>query len=222
MTTESVALLLGAYAFGAIPFGFLLARMQGVDITAHGSGNIGATNVMRVFGWKLGIVVLLLDMLKGIVFPVLARALGLGQDWALAVGLAAVVGHCFSPFLGFKGGKGIATILGASLGAQPAIAAAGLAVFSVGFALSRIVSISCILGLLAAVIYAQWSNAGPLVVAVYAALWVFVLLRHRQNLVRLLNGEEPRLSLRGKKLDETQAGPLERLDLGAPDMEVKR
>jgi glycerol-3-phosphate acyltransferase PlsY len=112
----AVATVAGSYLIGGIPIGLLIARSRGVDLRKIGSGNIGATNVFRALGAKLGLLSFALDVLKGFLPPLLAaRALGV-TGWALgAAGMATVVGHCFSPYLRFAGGKGVATSLGIAL-----------------------------------------------------------------------------------------------------------
>src|SRR5436309_2849877 len=104
----TVLLIIGAYIVGAIPVGFLVARARGIDILHFGSGNIGATNVHRALGKWLGLLVFFLDVSKGMVPAAIAFYLTASQGLAFAAGMAAVAGHCLSPFLGFKGGKGIA------------------------------------------------------------------------------------------------------------------
>src|SRR5689334_13874075 len=110
-----------SYLIGAIPFGVIVARMQGIDIMSVGSKNIGATNVMRVLGKKWGIFVLLLDVAKGCVPALVVWKLTGSQEMSILSGLVAVLGHCVSPFLRFRGGKGIATGLGAMLGSMPPV-----------------------------------------------------------------------------------------------------
>src|SRR5436190_13526765 len=110
-------LIIGSYLFGAIPFGLLIAKaIAGIDIREVGSKNIGATNVYRVVGKPAGAVVLILDVLKGLLPPVAAWRLGMSDAWQVVAGLSAIMGHNFSPFLGFRGGKGVATSLGVLFG----------------------------------------------------------------------------------------------------------
>ena len=120
------------FALGSIPFGFMVAKAKGVDIREVGSGNIGATNVMRVLGKGPGIAVLLLDVLKGLIPSLCGHLIFHDKQIAFAAGVAAVFGHTFSPFLKFKGGKGIATGLGALLGSSPFVGLAAFSVFFVG------------------------------------------------------------------------------------------
>lgn len=192
-TSAALWVVLG-YLAGSIPSGVLVTRLAGApDPRTVGSGNIGATNVMRAGGKRLGAVVLLLDALKGFLPAVLASSARGGDDpWALASGLAAVVGHCYSVWLRLAGGRGVATALGVGLAVAPMPTAVGLAVFVAVVASTRVVSLSS----LAAV----WSSAGSALllvgtrrVALLFALAALLTWRHRANLVRLVRGEEPRL-----------------------------
>ncbi|MFI4897926.1 MAG: glycerol-3-phosphate 1-O-acyltransferase PlsY [Phycisphaerales bacterium JB059] len=205
-----------AYLAGAIPFGVLIARAKGVDITKHGSKNTGATNVGRVLGFRFFLLCFLLDMLKGLV-PTLAAGLGAGvvgqrdiaqtDAWLwLAVMASAVLGHMFSPFLSFKGGKGVATGLGALLGVFPILtlaAAAAAIVWGLTFAIWRYVSLASIAAAIAlpiataAALFARLTSDAPLAalpfLSVTLALAALVVFRHRTNVGRLLRGEEHRI-----------------------------
>ena len=206
MTSEVALLMIGAYVLGAIPFGVLVARaVGGVDITKLGSGNIGATNVHRALGWKAGLPVLVFDICKGLVPPLLARILQLSLpslsvvDVALLAGFAAVLGHCASPFLKFKGGKGVATICGAAIGATPLIALVGVSVFAIVVIATRYISLASILGVFGAVVAALLLRYDGLVVGAFIAIWLFIMYKHRANIRRLMKGEEPKFNLKGGK-----------------------
>ena len=186
MTAASAVCTLLAFLAGSIPFGVFLARRQGVDIRHEGSGNIGATNVARVLGLRVGLVVLILDAAKG-ALPVLAtRAAGV-DGWGLAAaGMAAVLGHCFSPWLRFRGGKGVATALGVFLVVAPAAAGVGVATFVVFAGLTRIPAIGSLAGAvaMAAVCVAR----GPTPIAALAvACTLLILVKHRGNIARVIN-----------------------------------
>jgi glycerol-3-phosphate acyltransferase PlsY len=181
-----------AYLAGSIPTGVLLARIAGVDVRAAGSRNIGATNVARTAGGKLGVLTLVGDALKGLAPVLLARACGLGTATVAAVAVAALVGHAFSIFLGFHGGRGVATGLGVLLGLAPAAAPIPLGVFVATLALRRIVSLGSVLAALsapAALVLLRYPTPTCVAGTLIAAL---ILLRHRDNIARLLAGtEEP-------------------------------
>src|SRR5579871_139039 len=116
MIAKVIGLCLMAFLSGALPFGYWAGRLKGIDIREHGSKNIGATNILRVLGPVWGIAVLLLDALKGYLPVLAAKASGLDSWGVVAVGMAAILGHIYSPFVGFKGGKGVATALGVVIG----------------------------------------------------------------------------------------------------------
>ncbi|GAB4549837.1 MAG: glycerol-3-phosphate 1-O-acyltransferase PlsY [Phycisphaerales bacterium] len=216
-------MILGAYLIGAIPFGYLIARAKGIDIRAHGSGNIGATNVMRVLGKGPGIACFALDVAKGALPVVIGGALlgvlgrhdlspGESLVW-LWVAITTVVGHMFPVYLDFKGGKGVATGFGALAAMWPVVTPApviALALWIVTLKLTRYVSVaSCVAAVsLALSIVAlralgwgrpdgadAWAHvlAGWPVIAVMALLGALVVYRHRGNLARVSRGEEPKV-----------------------------
>ena len=206
MNPQLALLFVGAYLLGAIPFGVLIARACGVDITKVGSGNIGATNVLRAVGPKAAYPVMALDILKGILPPVVAKLMGLQTELALLVGFTAVLGHCASPFLRFRGGKGVATILGAAIGATPLVAAGGFATFALIFAIFRYVSLASIAGVCSAILFAYLLRYDALIVGAYGLLSFFIIYKHRLNIQRLLRGEEPKTSLKGGEKKQSARG----------------
>ena len=184
------------YLLGSFPSGYLAGRWcAGVDIRQLGSGSTGATNVLRQVGKGPALVVFLIDVFKGSAAVILARALlGAGAyGWLVAAGLAALAGHIWPVWLGWKGGKAVATGFGMLLGLVPAVGLACLGVFLTSLAVSRIVSISSVLaaGALPLLMVGASAPAAYLGLGVVAA--VMVIWRHRSNLARLLKGEEPRL-----------------------------
>ncbi len=201
-------LTLFSYLLGSIPFGVFVARAKGVDIMSVGSGNTGATNVARVLGWKLGIFVFVLDVLKGAVSPIVAMLLTDNEVAALLLGVVSVLGHTFSPFLKFKGGKGVATSLGALVGSAPLVGAIGFGAFLVVFAATRIVSVSSLIAALAVLFAGYLTGQHWLFFAVFGPLTAYLFVRHKSNIQRLLRGEEPRLDLR-KKVKPDQSEPPE-------------
>jgi len=187
------ALALGfGFFLGSLPTGYWLARSRGVDIRQKGSGNIGATNVGRILGKEWGYLIFGLDALKGWVAVWIAgEFLQVGDSWTVAAGMAAVAGHVFSPWLNFKGGKGVATSAGVLLGLAPAALFWTAAIWGVSFAVKRIVSVSSLLAAAAFPFLVMWLEPGRPVLLVAAwALAALVWYRHRDNLQRLAQGKE--------------------------------
>jgi glycerol-3-phosphate acyltransferase PlsY len=182
------------YLIGSIPFAYLVTRARGgPDIRTVGSGNVGATNVSRVRGTKAALVTALLDVSKGAVPPLLAAASGAGVAASGVAGVAAVVGHLFPVWLGFRGGKGVSTTLGACLAWAPPVASVAIAVFVVTVWLSRLVSLGSIVSAMTIgpLAYA-WAAPRPIVIALFVTGWLIVF-QHRGNLMRLVAGQERRL-----------------------------
>ena len=199
--------LFGSYVFGSLPFGLLIAKWwAGIDVREHGSGNIGATNVYRVVGKPAGLLVFVLDVLKGFLPPVAARLLGLDAWWQMGAGFAAILGHNASPFLGFKGGKGISTSLGVLFGIAPKVGFAAFALWAVLLGLTGYVSVGSIAGALMLVpftlIFYGAADHPRLVIAGLAG--VYAVIKHRSNIKRLLNGTES--NFRRKKPVEAEPG----------------
>ncbi|HVP59312.1 MAG TPA: glycerol-3-phosphate 1-O-acyltransferase PlsY [Myxococcaceae bacterium] len=191
----SAGLVLLGYLSGSIPFGLLLVRAaHGVDVRQRGSGNIGATNVARVAGKGLGALVLLLDALKGALPVLLARAVAPSPVVPAAVGLAAVAGHVAPPWLGFRGGKGVATALGVLAVLAPRAALAGALTYAVVLAALRVSSVGSLLAGLVAVGVAWLVPGTPPTAAVLTSmLFLAMLWTHRGNIGRLLRRGEPRV-----------------------------
>jgi glycerol-3-phosphate acyltransferase PlsY len=195
------ALLGLAYLVGAVPTGYWVGRaFHGIDLRHEGSGNLGATNAFRVFGWRWALPVVLFDMAKGWIpvriFPGLADV---GFAWALAYGAAAIFGHMFSLWVGFRGGKGIATSAGVLVGLAPwavlgAFAAWCLLTFPTGYVSVGSIGAALILPLLVAL---TPHEGGRGLTAFAAVLAVVVIWAHRANIRRLLRGEENRFGRRG-------------------------
>jgi len=189
---ETVLALGLGFLLGSLPCGFWLARAKGVDIRKKGSGNIGATNVGRILGKEWGYLVFALDALKGwLAVWLAAEFLQAGDTGSVLTGMAAVAGHVFSPWLNFKGGKGVATSAGVLLGLAPAVLIWTAAIWGISFAVRRIVSISSLLAATAFPFLVMWLEPGRhallLVAFVLAGL---VWYRHRDNLQRLVQGTE--------------------------------
>ena len=209
------AMLPAAYLLGGIPFGLVVGRLRGVDVRAIGSGNIGATNVGRALGKRYFFLVLLLDALKGALPTAAASILvhlytdasvrtpALYGLW-LGTGVAAMLGHVFSPFLGFKGGKGVASALGLTLGVFPYMtlpALAGLVAFITAYKLTRYMSAGSIAGALVFPIayvtialargWEPFTRQWPML-AISTVVAGLIIYRHRENIVRLWQGTEMR------------------------------
>lgn len=200
-----LAVLLAGYLLGSIPSGWLAGRwLAGIDLRQEGSGSTGATNVLRVVGKGPALVVFLVDVLKGTAAVLLARALlqplgfSTGSDlWVVGAGLAALAGHIWPVWLGWKGGKAVATGLGMLLGLAWPVGLACFGIFLTMLSFSRIVSLSSVVAALALplLMLGWFGSAGwrPAYLALAVLTSVLVLWRHRSNLKRLLAGEEPRL-----------------------------
>jgi glycerol-3-phosphate acyltransferase PlsY len=194
-----VALVLGAsYLLGSIPFSFLVARLFGVrDVRQEGSGNVGATNVMRTAGKLPGLLAFLLDASKGAAAPLLARWAGSDDLVQSAAATLAVLGHVFPVWLRFRGGKGVATGVGAFFPLAPIPSGLAIVVFVLTLLLTRFVSLASLSGTLALVVAAFFRASLPVSVsALLAASLIFY--RHRGNLERLARGTEPRAGRSGR------------------------
>ena len=200
-----------AFLSGSIPFGYFAGKLKGIDIRQHGSGNIGATNVIRVCGKEIGIPVFILDMLKGLVPTLLPAWLmrhggvssHLLSATAVASGLAAILGHMFTPWLGFKGGKGVATAAGVLLGIAPVAMLVALTAWLVFLFTTKYVSLASIMAALAVpatmtvqmmrIHHFDWVLLGFGIV-----LAVLVVVRHRANIQRLIAGTENKAGAKKK------------------------
>ncbi len=196
----NVQFYIAAYLIGGIPFGLLLAKkFAGVDVKASGSGSIGATNVLRVvkerdpaLAKKLGIATLALDALKGVAVLAVASFMGLDESVLWAIAVLAVLGHCFSPYLGFEGGKGIATGMGVMMFLLPIETTIALVVWAVMAKTVRISSVSSLTGVLALliasfIIHPDMAHA-PVVFIVFILFY-----KHIPNIIRVIKGEEKRV-----------------------------
>ena len=206
MTAAGPVAAVAAYLLGSLPWSYLIVRLhRGIDVRTIGSRSAGATNVLRASGKWAALLALLLDAAKGTAAVVLARALEVGAWWLAAAAAAAVAGHVFPLFLGFRGGKGVATAAGVLAPLVPWAALGALAVFVVMVAWKRYVSlgsVSAAAALPLAVGAGWWYGAyptsggadpGPALVAGTAAIAVLVIVKHRANLARLRAGTESRL-----------------------------
>lgn len=182
--------LAGAYLLGAIPTGLLLGKLYGIDVRSEGSGNIGATNLYRTLGRKVGIITLLGDCLKGFLPVLLAWQMGLSEPLQAWVGLAAFCGHVFSVFLLFKGGKGVATALGVYLALAPLAVLGALLVFILLVAVWRYISLGSIVAaaVMPLIIFFRPHSNELLIATVLIS--VIVIAKHHANINRLVAGTE--------------------------------
>lgn len=190
IVTNSI-LLLCAYCIGSIPTGLLLAKaLGGVDIRTKGSGNIGATNVYRTLGRKIGLLTLVGDCLKGLLPVLAAKALQLPVGWIALIGIAAFLGHIFPIFLRFKGGKGVATALGVFLAISPLAVLGALVIFIVVLVSRKYVSLASIAAAAVMPVLTTLIYRNATVVAMSLVISVIVILKHHENIARLRNGTE--------------------------------
>ena len=210
LTTLWLLILALAYLLGSIPFGYLLVRIfRHQDVRSTGSGNIGATNVARSGGKALGILTLLLDALKGYLAVLIATHFAPAtphgpSTLAIAAAVAAVIGHVFPIWLGFKGGKGIATALGVFLALVPWVALSALGLFILVVALTRLVSLGSILAAISIPLFALAlvPHRSPALLLGLSAISLLTIVKHHANIGRLLHGTESRFGSSGKSEHE--------------------
>jgi glycerol-3-phosphate acyltransferase PlsY len=191
-----VLLIVFAYLMGSVPSGYIIGRISGIDVRSVGSGNIGATNVVRALGKGRGALTLFADVAKGYLPVFVGLRLEVDAAVIALVAIAAFLGHLYPLFLNFQGGKGVATTLGALLALAPTATLVLVVVFAVAVLVSRIVSLGAITAAMAAPV-ALWFFSQSLV---FAAMGLFlgamIILRHRGNIQRLFAGTEPRFGSR--------------------------
>ena len=202
MLTRDVVLVAIAYLAGSVPFGLLIARLKGnVDLRRVGSGNIGATNVLRAVGKGAAALTLVGDIGKGAAAVVLARGLG-ASSWVLAaVALAAVLGHLFPIFLGFRGGKGVATTLGVVLAAMPAVGGLLILVWLLVAVVWRYSSLAALAAAVALPALAWLLDGRPVMVLFGVLSAALIFWRHRENIKRLRHGTEGKIGQKARPAD---------------------
>ena len=189
----SASVVLASYLIGSIPFAFLLARRRGIDLRRAGSGNVGASNVLRTSGVLLAVLAVALDGLKGALAVLFAQGVTAGSAVPVAAGLASVIGHVYPPWLRFQGGKGVATAAGVFSVLAPLALALAVAVFLVAVLATRIISVGSVSAALTlAVVTAVTDSSGFVVAGAWIAA-ALIVHRHRGNLARLLAGTERRV-----------------------------
>lgn len=203
LTNPNILFYLAAYLIGSIPFGLILAKtFAGVDIKSAGSKSIGATNVLRVvketnpsLAKKLGIATVILDALKGTVVILIAMAIGMSESTLWAIAVLAVLGHCYSIYLGLEGGKGVATGLGVYIALVPIATIIGALVWVISAKVLKISSVSSLLGLTAVVLSAILMNDGLDIgsnVPLYLIAFI-IYYKHIPNIIRVIKGEEKKV-----------------------------
>ena len=193
---QALALVL-AYLLGSIPFALIAGKLHGVDLREAGSGNLGATNVFRTLGRTAGVTVMVLDIAKGAAAVLVAVALT-DNPWPIAVGALAILGHVFPVWTHFKGGKGVAVGAGALIGLVPAASGVLLVLWILLVVFTRYVSVASIVAALAAAPLAFVFGAPWSYVVFIALAGLFVIYKHRENIVRLVHGDESRIQF-GRK-----------------------
>lgn len=201
MTILFISILtLVAYLIGSIPFGLLIAKTKGIDIRKQGSGNIGATNVLRCLGKPLGIACFILDVLKGYLpaalFPILGNC---GSDFGILFGVAAILGHNFPVFLHFKGGKGVATSAGVLIGIAPLAVGIGVLSWALIFFISGYVSLGSIIASVVVILIGWLAGYGLVTALALTLLGALSIYRHRSNIQRLIKGTENKFERKSKK-----------------------
>ena len=192
-------LLLYIFSFilGSVPFGYLIGKyIYNVDIRSRGSGNIGATNVLRILGVIPGLTVFATDVLKGAIPVLIGRAMGLPRELFFLAGALSILGHCFSPFLGFKGGKGVSSTYGMMLAFDPVVAIISLLVEGGFIALWGYVSLGSMASVVFMVFLLLIRGHNLFSILIMLLIAILVIVRHRDNIKRLLEGKENKFSFK--------------------------
>ena len=192
--TKIILVMIISYLFGSVPFSYIIPKLKGVDVRKIGSGNVGGTNVMRALGLKYGVLCIILDGLKGLL-PAMIVGKVLGLDCSLLALLSAVLGHDYPIFMKFKGGKGVATTVGGIFGITPYLGWVFLAVWIPIVLISKIVSIASLIGLLTVAVLSLIFFGGTSIPILYFALAGISIYKHRENIQRLVRGDERKVDL---------------------------
>jgi len=193
-----IIMIIATYFAGGIPIGLLVGRARGVDIREYGSGNIGASNVLRTLGGKAGAAVWVADALKGFAPVMVARCVPLSPEaWVAGVGLAAVLGHCFSPYLRLSGGRGVSTTLGVFLALDWRVGLSAFALWIVTVAITRYISVGSMLAAASAVLFFAVYDSPGVYLGMGVGIAVLVASRHSANIRRLITGTEAKIGKKG-------------------------
>lgn len=194
-----ILLYIFSFILGGVPFGYLIGKyIYNVDIRSKGSGNIGATNVFRTLGTIPGLVVFATDLLKGAVPVLIGRAMGLPRELFLLAGALSVLGHCFSPFLSFKGGKGVSSTYGMMVAFDPVVAILSLLVEGGIIAIWGYVSLGSIVSVICMALFLIIRGHNFFSILIMALTALLVIIRHKDNIKRLLEGKENRFTLKAR------------------------
>jgi acyl phosphate:glycerol-3-phosphate acyltransferase len=214
---ETIIVIVLAYLLGSIPSAVWIGRMfHNVDVREHGSGNAGATNVIRVLGWKTGIPVMIIDLAKGWTATMLPQLFSLAEpgtaqliNLQIVTGLASITGHIFPVFAGFRGGKGVATVFGALLALNPILTLCCLGVFLMVLLITGIVSVSSMsAGIAFPLLLFLFFQTPSLIFKIFSVfVAVALLVTHRKNIRRLFKGEESKLIRFGRKNEKQDSAP---------------
>lgn len=197
----NILFFLFAFLVGSIPWGYVIGKLKGVDLRKVGSGNIGATNVLRTVGRKEALLTLILDLSKGTVPVLLFRTIYPTEEsffFAGIVGISAILGHCYSPWLKFKGGKGVATSLGVLLAYVPLAGVITILIWITSYKLSKISSLGALVAfaLLPGIVFLLGYSREVLLFTVL--ITIIIYLRHRENIVRLIQGKEQKIRIKNE------------------------
>lgn len=200
--TLSLLLVVFAFFFGSIPWGYMIGKLKGVDLRKVGSGNIGATNVLRVIGKKEAIITLLLDISKGLIPVLVVKILPSYGDNLLLIGLvgiSSILGHCYTPFLKFKGGKGVATSIGVLLGYMPLAGLITILIWIITFKISKISSVGALVSFAFLPVNVYLLGYSEEVKLFAFLITAIIYLRHIENIKRLLKGTESKIGEKNEK-----------------------
>lgn len=190
-----------SFFVGSIPWGYIIGKIRGFDLRKTGSGNIGATNVLRVIGKKEALLTLLLDLSKG-ALPVLLHRLLISNHESLSftgiIGICAILGHCYSPWLKFKGGKGVATSLGVLLAYVPLSGLITILIWIISYKISKISSLGALLAFALLPLNVIIIGYGIDILPYIIAITLIIYIRHRENIIRLIQGKEQKISLKNE------------------------
>ncbi len=194
MAILKTGMIFASYLVGSLPFGLIISKViQGVDPRSKGSGNVGATNVLRVVGKRAAALTLVCDLIKGLPFIIVARQLGYNERTVLFVAIAAILGHVFSVFLKFKGGKGVATSFGIFLILAPRVALIGLLLWSGGVYFGKYSSVGALTAFGALPFLTFFFNLETNIVIFSSLVSILIYFRHWGNICRLIQGKEGRV-----------------------------